>query len=461
MNPFEQKPSQTTNWFKESGTVKLVFIAILTLILLIPSVMIGNLIVERSARREEVVSNISYNFAGKQLIKGPVLVIPYKDQIEVPDGTGKNRIQNIERKLFLLPEQLSIKAGLKTDVRRKGMFSAVVYKTQVRLSGNFAKANLGAMGIRADQLLPEKAFVTFSVSDLKGLKTNPVLSLGSQTFAATPSAGNDAAFINGLQASVPNAVDVANGRLPFNCALDLNGTDGLSFLQLGKTTDVEVNGDWASPNFDGRFLPDTRQVNDKNFSARWHVLYYNSPFPQQWKDSVSVLNNTKNQEDASFGVNLRMPVDDYQETTRTNKYAVLIILLTFVSLFLTELICKHRIHSFNYVLIGVAMIVFYTLLLSFSEQIGFNWAYLVAAVATIGLITAFVASLLKNRTTAVYFAGILSAFYGFIYIIIQLEDFALLAGSVALFVIVGLLMYFSRKINWDGDNSQEITAYEN
>lgn len=445
----KEKPHQITAWLKQSVSFKLVFIGMLTLVLLIPSAMISNLITERAARRDEVISNISYNFAGKQLVKGPVLVMPYIGHIEVPDGTGKTRTQLVERKLFLLPEQLSIKAGLSTDVIHKGMFSAVVYKTKVKLSGNFAKANLQSLGITADQLLPAKAFVTFSVSDLKGLKTNPSLTLGTQTIAAAPSAGNESAFNNGLQAPATNAGDIASQSLPFSCALDLNGTDGLSFLQLGKTTDVELSGNWGTPNFDGRFLPDTRQIKDKNFSAHWHVLYYNSPFPQQWIDSASVMNNVAKQADATFGVTLRLPVDDYQETTRTNKYAVLVIVLTFVSLFLTELITKRRIHSFNYVLIGTAMIIFYTLLLSFSEQIGFNWAYLVAASATVGLITTFIASLLKKRSAALSFAGILSVFYGFIYVIIQLEDFALLAGSVALFIIVAVLMYFSRKINWD------------
>ncbi|GAA4100692.1 cell envelope integrity protein CreD [Mucilaginibacter panaciglaebae] len=445
-----QQSTQITHWLRESVSVKLVFIGMLTLVLLIPSAMIGNLIHERAARRDEVISNISYNFAGKQLIKGPVLVIPYKDQIEVADVNGKPALKQVERKLFLLPDQLSIKAELKTDVIHKGMFSAVVYKTQVRMSGNFAKTDLNALGIDAKQLLTDKAFVTFSVSDLKGLKTNPSLTLGSQTFAAAPSAGNVSAFTNGLQAAATNAGEIVGNSLSFTCSLELNGTDGLSFLQLGKTTDVELSGNWGTPNFDGRFLPDARQVKDKAFNARWHVLYYNSPFPQQWTDSASVLNNVSKQQNATFGVNLRMPVDDYQETTRANKYAVLIIVLTFVSLFLTELIGKRKIHSFNYVLIGAAMIIFYTLLLSLSEQMGFNWAYIVAALAIVGLITAFVSSLLKNKLKSFSFAGILSVFYGFIYVIIQLEDFALLAGSIALFVIVAVLMYFSRKINWDG-----------
>jgi inner membrane protein len=289
---------------------------------------------------------------------------------------------------------------------------------------------------------------------MKGLKNSPALKLGDETLNATPSSGNNA-FTDGLQVPATNVADLLQNDLPFSYTLDLNGTDALSFLQLGKTTDVQLDGNWGTPSFDGRILPDTRKVNDSDFSAHWHMLYYNSPYPQGWTGFDSTINNQSKQKDATFGVKLRLPVDDYQETTRTNKYAILIILLTFVSLILTELIRKQKIHSFNYVLIGAAMIIFYTLLLSFSEQIGFNWAYLVAAGATIGLITTFIGSLLKNRSAAFSFAGILSVFYAFIFIIIQLEDFALMAGSVALFIIVALLMYFSRKINWNNTNNNE------
>ena len=231
--------------------------------------------------------------------------------------------------------------------------------------------------------------------------------------------------------------------------LTLAGSDELRFLQLGKTTDVDVTSNWNSPSFDGRFLPDTRKVTDHGFTAHWRMLYYNNLIPQQWAGDDSLLNNDAKQQNATFGVKLRLPVDQYQKTTRTSKYAILIILLTFISLFLTELIRRQKIHSFNYLLIGAAMIIYYTLLLSFAEQIGFNWAYLVASIATVTLITAFIASLLKNKLAALLLACILSLFYIFIFVIIQLEDFALMAGSIALFIIISVLMYFSRKINWD------------
>ena len=240
-----------------------------------------------------------------------------------------------------------------------------------------------------------------------------------------------------------------DGPISFSLNLDLKGSQELHFLHLGKTTDVELKGNWPDPSFDGRFLPDNRVVNHNGFYAKWRMLYYNRPFPQQWVHDLGLISNSKKTDDAIFGVKLMLPIDQYQQTTRTSKYAILIILLTFVSLFFTEMIGKQKVHAFNYILIGAAMVIYYTLLLSFSEQIGYNWAYLVASSATVMLIAVFLASVLKNRKAAIIFAFILGLFYAFIYVIIQLEDLALLIGSIALFVIIAALMYSSRKINWD------------
>jgi len=442
-----EKPAGFMVWLKESVTVKLFFIGVLILVLLIPSSMVNNVIDERADRQQEVIKDISYNFSGSQLIKVPVLVIPYKAQVKDVEA-GKEIMKDVIQNLYVLPDDLTIKATLNSEIMHRGIFDAVVYKTVVKVSGNFTKADLNALGLTSGQLLLDKAKITFSISDLKGLKTNPVLTIGNQTLIATPTFNNQALFTDGLQVAI-NLTGVNDDSLPFNYTLDLNGSDELSFLQLGKTTDVEVNGNWNSPSFDGRFLPDTRKITDNGFDARWRMLYYNRPFPQQWTGEDTLLNNESKQQNATFGVKLRLPVDEYQKTTRTSKYSILIILLTFISLFLTELIRKQKIHSFNYILIGAAMIIYYILLLSFSEQIGFNAAYLVASIATVALITTFIASLLKNKLAALLFAVILSVFYTFIFVIIQLEDFALMIGSIALFLIIAVLMYFSRKINWE------------
>ena len=444
----EEEKKGFMTWLKESVTIKLAFIGILILVLLIPSSLIENLISERSSRQVDIMQDVSDKWSASQLIRGPVLTIPYKKHVKYMDNQQKEQEKEVIDNLYILPDNLHIKAELKTEILHRGIYDVAVYNTVVRVSGNFSPANLDAVNLSADQLLPEKARVAFSISDLKGLKTNPVIRVAGQSAQAGPIFEDISPFSNGLQAAF-NLPAIKTSSIPFDFSLDLKGSDELSFLHLGKTTDVEVNGDWGSPSFDGRNLPDTRKITDSSFSAKWKMLSYNRPYPQQWIQNDTLLSSKKNEADASFGVKLRLPVDQYQKTMRTSKYALLIIMLTFIALFLTEVVRKQRIHIFNYLLIGAAMIIYYSLLLSFSEQIGFNLAYLLASVATIVLITTFIGSLLKNWMASVLFGFILAVFYIFIYVIIQLEDLALMIGSIALFIIVSVLMYFSRKINWD------------
>ena len=439
-----EKPQVFMTWLKESVTVKLIFIAGLIIVLLIPSAMIQNLVSERETRRDEVDQNIADTWSGSQLIQGPVLVIPYKKQVKEKTD-GKESVKEIIDNVYILPNTLHYNAAVNAEKLHRGIFETVVYNTKVKIWGDF-KGELAKLSITPDQLIPAKAKLAFSISDLKGLKTNPVIQSGSQTLQAEPSFNEKGLFANGLMA--PIVVADADRSIPFNFTLDLKGSQEISFLHTGKTTDVEATGNWTTPSFSGRYLPDHRVVNDKGFNAKWRMLYFNRPFSQQWAADDTLVNNMQTHEDAKFGVKLKLPVDDYQKTMRTSKYGILIILLTFISLFLTEMISKHRIHSFNYVLIGAAMIIYYTLLLSFTEQIGYNFAYLIASLATITLVGTFIASLL-SRKPAILFAIILAIFYAFIFVIIQLEDLSLLIGSIALFIIVSILMFFSRKINWD------------
>jgi inner membrane protein len=443
----QPQPQGFMYWLKESVTVKLAFIGLLVILLLIPSSLVQNLIQERAQRQDETEKQVSDQYSGEQLIQGPILEMPYKKQVKETDNSGKEVTKEVTNNLFLLPNELDYNANVAPDILHRGIFEVVVYNSTIKVSGNFTKADLSSLSITADQLIPEKAKLLFSISDLKGLKTNPQLKIAGQMVTAEPAFG-ESVFANGLQVAV-NLTGMMDKTIPFEFNLDLNGSNELSFLHLGKTTDVTVKGNWGSPSFDGRYLPDTRNIDAKSnrFDAKWRMLYYNRPFPQQWVDDLNVL-KTKKADDATFGVKLRLPVDQYQKTTRSSKYAILIIMLTFISLFLTEMISKQKIHVFNYILIGAAMIVYYTLLLSFSEQIGFTFAYLIASAATVILVAAFLKSLIKSMRSTGLFALILSLFYTFVYVIIQLEDLALLVGSVALFLVVATLMYFSRKINW-------------
>jgi inner membrane protein len=234
----------------------------------------------------------------------------------------------------------------------------------------------------------------------------------------------------------------AEGPLTFSATVRFKGTGNLSFIPTGRETKIEASSSWPDPSFTGANLPDLRTVKDSGFIADWRVLALNRTFPQQWKTDTYDLAR------GAFGVSLIVPVDTYQQTTRSVKYAILIILLTFTAFFLIEWIYQRPIHSLQYILVGFALCIFYTLLLSFSEYIGFNGAYGVAAIATIGLITWYVASILRSAGMSAFISVLLTVQYGFVFILIQLQDYALLMGSVGLFVSLAAVMYFSRKIKW-------------
>ena len=430
-------------WFRESILIKLGVIAIIMLALLIPSFWIQSLIQEREGYQSQVIKEVSNQWSTDQRVQGPVLVLPYKKPVSASSTDKDKAAANVT--IYILPQNLQFKAGVKTGLLKKGIYEVTVYNSNINVSGAFNNPEINNLGIDPADVLYDKARLVFSISDLKGLKNNPTVKIADQSYSPEPATESNSPFAMGLEVGFPLKKGQGFG---FSYQLDIKGTNNLSFTHLGKTTDVEINSDWTNPVFDGRYLPDHRTVTDKGFNAKWHLLYYNRPFPQQWADRDSLLTGSRSQEGV-FGVKMQQAVDQYRKITSTAKYSPLIILLAFVSLLLTELIRKERIHLFNYILIGAAMVVYYTLLLSLAEQIGYNMAYLLSSVATIALISTFASSLLKKKQAALLFAFILSLFYGFIFIIIQLEELSLLAGSIALFLIVAALMYFSRKINWD------------
>jgi len=441
----QQQTQKTKKWYQDSILIKLSIITAIILALLIPSSWIQGLITDREDYQHLMLTNVSDKWSGSQLIQGPVLVLPYEKKITETINNKQTSRVTINN-LYVLPQNLQIKADIKTELFESGLYDAVVYNSKVMLQGSFDKPDLSGLDIDPSTILYNKAKLIFSVSDLKGLKNNPDIKIQNQVYNPEPTTGETGPFNNGLQVSFPIQKDQG---FTFSYHLDLKGSKELNFLDIGKTMDVEINSDWRHPDFNGRSLPDSRNITNKSLSAKWHMLYYNRPFPQQWINNDTLLSSKKATTNAVFGVKLQLPVDQYRKILRTTKYSTLIILLTFVSLFLTELIKKKSVHLFNYTLIGASMVVYYILLLSFSEQLGYNYAYLLSSASTIILISVFTASLLKNKGMAALFAFILSIFYGFVFIIIQLEELSLLFGGIALFIIVATLMYFSRKINWD------------
>lgn len=446
METFQAPPQKSfLTQIQESVAAKLFLIGGLTLLLLLPSSWIQLLISEREQRQDEATTEIAEKWSGSQLIESPVMQLPYKKLSKQVDASGKTSFKEEISTIYILPEHLDIQSQVNPEILHRGIFDAVVYNTRIKINGRFSALELKKSGINPEMVIWEKTKIVAGLSDLKGLKNNPAIKIGDSIYNAEPDFATENLFENSLVVQI-NLSNTKSSFITFNYDLDVRGSGELSFLHLGKNTAVNVTGNWNNPSFTGNYLPEHRAVTDKAFRSNWKMSNFNRPFPQQWEGKNNAV-NSQNMAKATFGVKFLLPVDQYQKTMRSAKYSILIILLSFISLFFIELLNKIRIDLLQYVLIGAAMIIYYSLLLSFTEQVGFALAYLIASIATVLLISSFIGTFLRNRKAALIFAAILSIFYSFIYVIIQLQDMALLFGSIGLFITVACLMYFSVKIN--------------
>lgn len=441
--------TKKTEKFTQSLTFKALIVGFMVLILLIPKVMILNLIGERQHRSEEAVEKINEKWSNAQTLCGPVLSIPYKvkrvetETVETKDNKTEKRekITYSEHILNITPERLDIKARLFPEEKHYGIYKAILYKSEINIKGNFKEIkNIDSENCDFQW---NKAFVTLGLTDLKGVTDDVNFIFADRNLTAE--AGNDYNNMTDKQLIVnigDEKVFSSAQDLSFQCKLKLNGSANMSFIPIGKTTKVQVEGAWKSPGFIGEFSP-KYEVTKDGFVAIWNVLHFNRDIPESWVDR-----NTDSFSKSYFGVNLIDTVNHYQQNTRSAKYALMFIALTFVVFFFVEVLTKKKIHPIQYLLVGIALILFYSLLLSLSEQIGFGISYLIASIATIGLITAYAYSIFKNKTQTAILTALLCVLYTFLYVILQLEDIALLIGSIGLFIILGVIMFVSRKINW-------------
>jgi inner membrane protein len=421
-------------------------IAFLAVALMFPLLLILGLVSERSARRDAAVEEIGAVWGGPQTIGGPVLTVPYR--CAATDASGRP-VECLGRAHFL-PETLSVTGTLVPEVRRRGLFPVVVYRAQLRISGRFARPDFSNLRPVPQDVIWSQAALTLGVTFPRGISRSVQVQLPGDAINFEPAAPSVRLFAAGLEAALLEAPSVAgDAPLDFSVALDVNGTRELRVLPAGRETVVELSSAWPHPSFSGGALPQSHESGESGFTARWSVPGFGRPYPDRWTHAEPSTDHLQTQAAAAaFGVTLHQPVDIYHQSERAVKYAILFIVTTFVLAFLWEITSGVPLHPVQYVFVGFAMCLFYLLLLSMSEHIGFDRAYGAGAIATTLLLGWYWSGVLRGAVRGAFMAATLASLYGFLYLLLRLEDYALLAGSVGLFLLLATVMYVTRRIDW-------------
>jgi len=409
---------------------KILTVAGLCLALLVMLSSVKDIIYERSSTKEKVEQDISESWSGPQTITGPILVIPYL----------KKEYTTIRYKYFL-PDILNIKSDITREERHRGIYKVPVYLSKTHMGGQFDLSELE----ENQEIKWQDPYIVLGVSDIRGIKRSVEVQLNGEPYALKPGTKTNN-IPQGLH--VPFSVDTLKNKiLNFELKLDLNGLKTFSVLPVGKYTKVDFSSPWPNPSFQGRYLPKSYDVSENGFTATWETSYFATNMKQLFEDCFTASSCQKFHDNA-FGVTLHQGVDVYAQVNRSTKYAILFIGLTFVVFFLFEVLKDLRIHAIQYGLVGVALVLFYLLLMSLSEHIAFVWAYLIASLACIGLLSFYVTFVLKSIARGLVFGSMISGLYGALYLLIQAEDYALLLGAGFLFAVLAFIMVLTRHVDW-------------
>ncbi len=421
--------NDTKKW-QHSMTLKIILLTVMGLFLLIPLEMIKSIIMERQQTSEKVRQEIAFQWAGKQNVSGPVLNIPVRI---IP---GNDKAQPYKLLYHIMPETLNIEGDVQTEKRHRSIYEAVVYNSHLNLSGEFLVPEINTE--QESEILWKEAYLTLGISDNRGIKGGIILKTGDSSIDAVPGLKDNEVFSTGI--SFPFPLKKADKKIPFELTLALSGSEDLGFSPAGKTTNVSLSSSWPSPGFNGNFLPASRTIDEKGFRAAWQITNLNRNFPQTWSGSEFRPAND------SFGVEFVLLADHYQKSLRSAKYGILFIALTFLALLFAEMSTGENLHIISYLLVSLALVLFFSLLNALSEHTGFNLAYLIASVSTISLIILFLRTLVKKQKPVLLIAGLLVFLYSFIFVLLTLNDYAYLAGNIGLFVLLAVTMGLSVKL---------------
>jgi inner membrane protein len=431
---------------RRSVTIKVLVIAFLILLLAIPLSMVKGIVLDRSSIESDAKHNIQESWGREQTIAGPILKLPFTSRAVASDGTD----YTVDHVAILLAEEITSTADVTAKTLRRGIHEVPVYAADLQIQANFDLDVLAELGVKRDDINWAEAEVLLGVSDLAAVSSIPVL----KSEWSSSGFGGSEHQIGGLppqlsaNPGLPAQTVFEERRIAVELQLSLNGTSSLQFAPLAENAVVYVSSNWSSPSFSGRRLPAERNVNADGFTASWVASSLGRKFPGQWVDHAV---RPEHDEIGFFGVRFMQGVGLYQLMFRALKYAVLFIGLTFVTYFLMETIGSIRLHPLQYLLVGFSNSLFYLLLLSLAEHVGFGRAYVLSSLASAALVIAYSRTVLDSGMRAMAMSLVLAGLYAFLYLTLTAEKYALLAGSVGLWLILAAIMYLTRAVNWHAD----------
>lgn len=433
--------------------LKIAAILFLTLLLLLPMGRIRELIHERQGLRDQVVQEVARSDAHAQTLTGPVVIVPYTRTVREQELDREQRTVTVMREvageLRLLPERLDLEGSLRIEERQRGIYRARIYRADTRLSG--------VIGIPASYGVVEdlesyrfgQPHLALGISDIRGIGNALTLHAGGAAIPFQPGTGTTL-LASGVQAPLAEAGTTAR-RVEYEIALALTGTGDFNIVPVGRETQVSLTSDWPHPAFVGEFLPRQRQITGEGFAASWQTSFFSTNMQELLARCDRTAPDTCHDfRSRSFGVSFVDPVDQYLKSERAAKYAFLFIGLTFAGFFLVEVLRRVSVHPVQYGLVGLALAMFFLLLLSFSEHIGFTAAYVVSAAACVALVSFYVRHALASRGQGLGFGAALAGLYGLLYGILSSEDYALLMGSLLVFGLLATVMVLTRRVSWNG-----------
>lgn len=442
----------------KSPAFKFALVAFLILLLLIPLFIVRELISEREQRARSVRYEVGRIWGPDQSIVGPVLIVPYTIRYETVQG--EKRVEQIqERRAIFTPDTLDVNGRTETKTLQRSIFEVPVYNAKLKLNGRFGTPNIADVAANVVEVRWRDAVFALALSGVAGLKEAAVLKIdGAGAIPFAPSLGMPMGSMTGIHAKLTegaSSVITDTGQPPraftFSVDLAFNGSVSMQFAPVARETSIRLASDWPHPSFEGAFLPDERTIDDKGFRASWKIPHLARSVPEAWSSQEAGIERLS---PYTFGVQMIAPVDFYSLVDRASKYGILFLTLAFMAVFTMELTSGRRVHAVQYLFTGIALVFFYVLLLSLAEHIGFALAYTLASAATGIMLATYIGAALASLRKGLVMLAIFVATYALLYFILQLEDYALLAGALLGFVALTLVMFTTLKVDWSGDGAR-------